>query len=319
MRELTVLLVGILLVSTVTVAAIGAPAEARFEESSIKQFEQEDDVIERTLRVRGTEYTLRVNTSNHTVRVSAVHFGENRSNARYAVTLNGHDVISEGWNASQGETLQSSASLIRKYHAMESARNITLHTFYGSVSVNYNFTVPRQYEGQYLRPTITDMTFERLNRTSGRLTVTVRSDAKYIYPVYYQVWTETVQAQYLDLRRDKDENVTTGSIVIPVEQGEPFDGEIRAHSSLLNETGPLHSQWKFYGRPGDAQFSRVPFEPMALERVSEYTYVNESRSSDDDVAGVSDALFRQVLGVAGGVLLVVVVVGVALGRRRRGG
>lgn len=319
MRKLRILLIGVLLVSTIPVTTAEAPGEPRPGTSSVEHTEREDDVLERTLRVRGTEYVLRVNTSNHTVRVNAVHFGENQSNARYAVTLNGQDIISKGWDASEGATHRSNATLIREYHAMDTARNITLHTFYGSVSVNYNFTVPRQYEGQYLRPTITDIEFERLNRTSGKVTVTVRSDAKLIYPRYYQVWSQGVQAEYLGLRRDKDENVTTASMIIPVAQGEPFDGEIRAHSSLLNETGPLHSQWEFYGRPGAAEFGRVPFEPLALERVSEYTYVNESGSNDGGTWEASDELFRQTLGIVGGVMLAIVVVGVALGRRRRGG
>jgi hypothetical protein len=54
-----------------------------------------------------------------------------------------------------------------------------------------------------------------------------------------------------------------------------------------------------------------------LERVSEYTYVNETDSAEDGVADVSDALFRKLLGIAGVVLVVLVVVGVVLGRRRR--
>lgn len=315
MRKLTILLVGVLLVTAVPAGAVGIPAQTHTEVSSIEQHQQEAEILERTLRVEGTEYSLRVNTSNHTVTVNAQHFGENKNNARYLVTLNGQNVISQEWNAERGETRQSNATLIYKYNAMERVRNVTLHTFHGSVGVTYNFTVPRQYEGQYLRPSITDIAFERLNRSHGRLTVTVRSDSTYHYPRYYQVWSQGVRAEYLDVDWEPGKNVTTASMVIPVRQGEPFEGEIKAHSNLLNETGPLHSQWEFFGYPGNAQFTRVPYEPLRLERVTEHTYVNESNAADDEVVGVSDGLFRKALGVAGVVLLVTVVLGVVAGRR----
>lgn len=317
MRKLTILLLGVLLIAALPVGVVGVPAQSHPGASSIEQYEVEDEILERTLRVQGTEYTLRVNTSNHTVRVNARHFGENQTNARYVVTLNEQNVISEEWTAERGETRQSNATLIYQYNALERVRNVTLHTFHGSAEVTYNFTVPRQYKGKYLRPSITDITFERLNRSHGEITVTVRSDSKYYYPRYYQVWTQGVVAEYLNVDREIGQNVTTASMVIPVKKGEPFEGEIRAHSGWLNETGPLHSQWEFYGYPGDAQFSRVPYEPMRLERVTEHTYVNESDAVGGSGAGVSDALFRKALGGAGIVLVLMVVLGVVVGRRSR--
>ena len=89
------------------------------------------------------------------------------------------------------------------------------------------------------------------------------------------------------------------------------------HANGIDQDGPISAKWEFYGYPGDAHFTRVPYEPMRLERVTEYTYVNESDSPGGEVAGVSDGLFRRALGVAGLVLVLIVVVGVVLGRRRR--
>jgi len=317
MNKLSVSLLGLLFLtmtlSTTAIAADNHSPDIQIENES----SDSNSTIERTLISRGTQYNLTINTSNHTVRVSAKHFAKNKTAAGYVVDLNGNSVINADWHASQGETHNSNSGLMYKYNAMEKHKNITLSTYGGSIDISYNFTVPRQYNGSYLRPTITNVEINRLNRSYGRVTVTIKSDSIYYYPIYYQIWGDEVKAEYIGVQWEKGENLTTASVVMPVKRGEPFEGEIRAHSGLLNETGPLHSQWEFYGYPGDAEFTRVPYEPMRLDRVSEYTYVNESDSVGDSVVGVSDALFRRALGGAGVVLLVIVVLGVVAGRRRR--
>jgi hypothetical protein len=126
-----------------------------------------------------------------------------------------------------------------------------------------------------------------------------------------------VDAEVLYLHAGAGKNVSTDSLIVPVTQGEPFEGEIWMHANGLNQSGPISAKWEFYGQPGHAEFSRVPFEPLRLERVSEYTYVNESGSRGEEVAGVTDGVFRRALGLTGVVLVLVVVVGVVLGRRRR--
>lgn len=195
-------------------------------------------------------------------------------------------------------------------------RNITLYTHKNVFSFTYNYTVPRKYNGRYLRPTVTGVEFDQVNRTHGRVTVTARSDTKHRYPAYARIWTPDVDAKLLYLHSGAGDNVTTKSLVLPVARGEDFEGEIWIHADGLNETGPLHAKWEFYGRPGNAHLSRVPFEPMELNRISEYTYVNES-ASDSGRFEMSDREYRRVLGGVGVVLVLIVVVGVLLGRRRR--
>jgi hypothetical protein len=317
MNKLNISLFGVIVVAVV----LSAPAIAADEESPSIQMDNKPDnsnsIIERTLISRGTQYNLTINTSNHTVRVNAKHFSKNKTNAGYVVALNGNRVINTNWYASPGETHNASSNLIYEYDVLEPVKNITLSTYGGSAEISYNFTVPRQYDGRYLQPTVTDVSFERINRTSGRVTVTVRSDSHYRYPAYVRVWAPGVEAEVLYLHAGADQNISVDSLVIPVKQGEPFEGEVWMHANGLNKTGPISARWEFFGYPGDASFNRVPYEPIRLERVSEYTYVNETDSAEDGVADVSDALFRKLLGIAGVVLVVLVVVGVVLGRRRR--
>jgi hypothetical protein len=317
MNKLGVPLIGIIIISI----SISAPAIAVDSPGSSMQFETNSydskSTIERTLVSRGTQYNLKINTTNHTVQVNARHFSDNKTDAGYVVSLNGNSVINTNWYASHGETHNSTSNLIHEYNALRVIRNITISTYGGSGEISYNFTVPRQYEGRYLRPTVTDISFERINRTAGQVTVTVRSDSQYRYPAYVRVWGREVGSEVLYLHVGAGKNLSRDSLVVPVGQGEPFEGELWMHANGLDQDGPINAKWEFYGYPGDAEFTRVPYEPMQLERVSEYTYVNESNSVDDRVGGVSDGLFRRALGVAGGALLLIVVVGVVLGRRSR--
>jgi hypothetical protein len=317
MNKLRVFLLGIVAITWV----LSAPVIVADDGNSSIQIENDSDgsnsTIERTLISRGTQYNLTINTSNHTVLVNARHFGKNKTAAGYVVALNGNSIISTNWYASHGETHNSNSSLIYEYNALKQVQNITLSTYGGSTRLSYNFTVPRKHEGRYLRPTVTDVSFERINRTSGRVTVTVRSDSQYRYPAYIRVWAPGVKADVLYLHAGADKNVSTDSLIVPVSQDEPFEGELRMHANGLNKQGPISAEWEFYGYPGDAHFTRVPYEPMRLERVTEYTYVNESSSAEGAMAGVSEGLFRRALGTAGVVLALIVVLGVVLGRRRR--
>jgi hypothetical protein len=316
MNNTSILLVALLVVAALSIAptTIGSGEK----DSSITKVEgyKSDKVLERTFQSRGTKYSLSVNTSNNTIRVKAEHFADNQTNAGYAIYLNGKQLTNQRWSLSQGDTKLYQKNLINEYYAGDIVRNITLYTKSEITSINYNFTVPRKHNGRYLRPTVTNVEFEQVNRTHGRVIVTARSDTKYHYPAYARIWTPDVDAKLLYLHSGAGDNVTTKSLVLPVARGEDFEGEIWIHADGLNETGPLHAKWEFYGRPGNAHLSRVPFEPMELNRVSEYTYVNES-ASDSAALEMSDREYRRALGGIGVVLLLVVVVGVLLGRRRR--
>ncbi|WP_227130590.1 hypothetical protein [Halorubellus salinus] len=316
MNKTSILLVGLLVIAAVPTSSVAGGQISPEQELELAQTPSAEGIIERTFRTRGTEYVLRVNVSNHTLRVSAEHFADNKTNAAYAVQLNNNRLISRGWRASEGETSQSQVYLLNKYYAGDVLRNITLYTHEKVFSFTYNFTVPRKHNGRYLRPTVTNVAFEQVNRTHGRVFVTARSDTKHHYPAYARVWTPDVDAKLLYLHSGGGDNKTTESLIVPVAKGEKFEGEIWIHADGLNETGPLHAKWEFYGRPGNAHFNRVPFEPMKLNRVSEYTYVNES-ASDSGRFEMSDREYRRVLGGIGVVLLLIVVVGVLLGRRRR--
>ncbi|WP_323677417.1 hypothetical protein [Halorubellus sp. PRR65] len=315
MNKISIILAGVLLVAVMP-APVSLGGEDIHKEAPSTIDSTSGGVIEKSFTKRGTKYVLRVNLSNHTLRVRADHFAENQTNAGYAIYLNGKQLTNQRWVISKGETKQYQTSLFHEYYAGDILRNITLYTKEELVSVTYNFTVPRKHDGRYLRPTVTDVEFEQINRTHGRVIVTARSDTKYRYPAYARIWAPGVDAKILYLHSGAGDNKTTESLIMPVRRGEDFEGEIWVHATGLNETGPLHAKWEFYGRPGNAQFSRVPFEPMRLERVSEYTYVNDS-ASDSGGFGMNDGDFRRVLGGLGVVLLLVVVVGVLLGRRRR--
>ncbi|NHN40080.1 hypothetical protein G9C85_00305 [Halorubellus sp. JP-L1] len=314
MNNAAALLAGLLLAQSLV---LPAAAHAPIEDTSATLKEPKDEVLERTLQVRGTEYQLRVNTSNHTVSVFAEHLAANETNARYAVSLDNQIVINQGWNASEGETSRSQANLIYQYDATERVRNITLSTFYGSTSLSYNFTVPRTYEGRYLRPTVTDVDLNQINESHGRVTVTVRSDSKYYYPVYFQIWAPGVQGKYLQAIRENGENVTTASIIVPVEEGDVFEGELKAHTGWLNESGPLHAQWEYYGHPGQEQFDRVPFEPMDIEKIDDYSYRNESRDAQRPEDSVLSEQYRTIIGGVAAASFVLIVVAVLVAQRRR--
>lgn len=316
MNKISVSLVSILLLSAILPTAGGAIPQFSDKEAPQAQRVSEDALIERTLRTRGTEYVLRVNTSNHTVHVSASHFAENQTYSGYAVSLNGRDIIDKPWKASQGETIQSQSSLIYKYYAGSVRQNITLQTYGSSLQITYNFTVPRKHNGRFLRPTVTDIRFEYLNRTHGRISVTARSDSLYRYPAYARIWTPNTQSKVLYLHVGGDTNETVESVVVPIKRGRSFEGEILLYATRLNESRPLNAKWEFFGRPGNSQLSHVPFEPISRERVSEYTYVNESPAESGGF-GVTGDEYRRVLGVVGVVLLLVVVLGVLWGRRQR--
>jgi len=314
MNNAATLLVGLLLTQSVILPVAG---HLPVQDTPKTLNETREDVVERTLQVRGTEYQLRVNTSNHTVSVFAEHFANNETNARYSVSLNERTVITQGWNATGGETKRSQTSLIYQYDASERVRNITLDTYYGSVSLSYNFTVPRTYEGQYLRPTVTDVAFDRINDSHGQVTVTVRSDSLYRYPAYVRVWAPGVKGKVLYLHVGGDENVSVDSIEVPVEEGEVFEGELRMHSEGLNESGPLHAQWEYYGQPGQEQFEQVPYEPLELEEVEEYSYQNESRATESSDGVFGGGQYRMLIGVLAGLSFFVVLVGVLVARRRQ--
>lgn len=192
-------------------------------------------------------------------------------------------------------------------------------TYDKRINISYNFTVPRKYEGRYLRPTVTDVEFERVNRSWGRLTVTVRSDAEYYYPTYVMVWTPEVDAKWLFMHREKGENVTRESLLLPVSAGEEFEGELRMHPRWVNRSGPLHTQYEFYGRPGEESLQEVKYEPVESEGFEEYSYENESRQGDSvgPVERTIDGHFRTILGGLAGVAVLVIVVAVVLAQRRR--
>lgn len=281
------------------------------------ELQTNEDVIERTVTARGTEYTIRVNTSNHTVQVSAVHFASNKTNAGYIVQMNDKRVIDVLWDATEGEESSAEANLMYQYDAKKEVRNITFSTYHGSANMTYNFTVPRKYEGRYLRPTVTDVDFERINQSWGRMTVTVRSDAEYYYPDYVVVWTPHRDAVWLDLHREKGENVTTDSLLVRVEEGQAFQGELRMHTGNLSKSGPLHTQYEFYGRQGNVSLSEVPYEPVSPFEFDQYSYENKSRSTTSTQAEYSDFPFRTVIGTVGVLLVVGIVVAVVVSRRRR--
>lgn len=302
----------LLVVSQVPHHAIGLDSRASNEVQS-------SDVIERTVRAHGTQYHISVNTSNHTVTISAVHLADNETAAGYSVHLNGNRVLDQPWEASKGDTSRTQAFLMYEYDATKTVRTIMFSTYRKRANLTYNFTVPRKYEGRYLRPTITDVEFERINRTWGRMTVTVRSDAPYYYGAYVVVWTPEIDRKKLYMHRTKGENVTRESFLLPVSAGEPFEGEIRLHPGGINESGPLHTQYEFYGRPGQESLREVEYEPLGLNEIREYSYENESRQRDSPgaVERTLDAHFRTVLAGLAGFAVLVIVVGVVLAQRRR--
>ncbi|MFC6955042.1 hypothetical protein [Halorubellus litoreus] len=316
MNKTSILLLGLFVVAAVPTAPGASGINETGTDNNVVQESEPEEVIERSFRSRGTEYLISVNLSNHTVRVKADHFADNQTSVGFALYLNDKQLTNQMWTLSQGQTKKYKKKIINDYYAGDIYRNLTIYTRNEVASIAYNFTVPRKYNGRYLRPTIKKIDFERLNHTAGRLTITVRSDSEYYYPIYYQIWTPGVQADYIEVRPTEGENITRSSIILPIDKGESVEGEIRAHAMLLNKTGPLSTQVEFYGRPGNVQFQRVPFEPLQLERVTEHTYVNES-VSENGAFGVSDQAFRRVLGGVGVLLLLIVVVGVLLGRRRR--
>lgn len=306
----------LLLTICATLLVAQVPLNATLGDSDTTSSVTTDSVIERTVIAEGTRYNIQVNTSNHTVKVSANHFADNKTSAGYMISLNGFTVFNTFWNASEGETNTTTADLMNHYNAREITRNIRFDTYGGSANITYNYTVPRKHDGRYLRPTLTDVEFERLNRSWGRVTVTVRSDAPYYYGVYGLVWMPDAEVKSLTLHRSKGENVTRGSFLVPVEKGEPFEGEIRFHSGNVNGTGPLNQQYEFYGRPGDASVERVPYEPVAKNRVHEYSYENESRGDSQSNPRVSGEQFRTAVGAVAVLLVVVILVAVVVSSRR---
>jgi len=306
--SLTILCVCLLLVQM--------PVDADIGRSEVESGDDTGDVIERTVHAGGTQYDIQVNTSNHTVQVSAVHLADNETSAGYVVQVNDNRVIDVFWEASKGDQNHTEADLMYHYDAGKEVREITFSTYGGSANITYNFTTPRKHEGRYLRPTLTDVSFERINDSWGRVTFTVRSDAQYYYPAYVVVWTPELDAEWVYMDRQKGDNVTRKSLLVPVENGEPFEGEVRMHPRNISETGPLHSQYEFFGRPGNSSFEEVPYEPLRGNKFESHSY--ESQRVDEEQSKVSDEQFRVAIGGLA-VVLVLVILGavvVSSGRRR---
>lgn len=291
------------------------PVDATTESPGVERSVQQDEVIERTVNTGGTQYNIEVNTSNHTVQVSAVHLADNETSAGYLVQVNDNRVIDVFWEASEGERNHTQADLMYHYDAGNEVREITFSTYGGITNITYNFTVPRKHEGRYLRPTLTDVNFDRVNGSWGRVTFTVRSDAQYYYPAYVLVWTPNIDRKWVYMHRQKGENVTRKSLLVPVDKGESFEGEIRMHPGNVSETGPLHAQYEFFGHPGNASFREVPYEPLRGDKFEDYSY--ESQQTNRKQSRVSNEQFRTAIGGVAVALVVVILVAVAVSSRRR--
>lgn len=313
-REFHLLLVFSVLLLSISHTTIASPSEVELENST----NDSPEFLEETVEVRGTIYHISLNKSNHTVTVSAKHIADNRTNSGFTVRIDNQRVIGVGWEPTKGETRTESAELMRHYDAMREEHSLVFSTYGGSANISFEFVVPRRHGGQYLRPTLTDVQFERINDSWGRMTVTFRSDARLNYPTYFRVWTPNVRTKNLDLLKEPGENVSTASILLPVEEGEPFEGEIRMFPRYMNETGPIHTQYEFYGYPGQGSITEVPYEPLSSIEVREsHEYVNDSRTVTDD-AVLSDSQYRT--GIAGVAvsLIVLLVLSIVLSHRRRG-
>lgn len=287
--------------------------------SSQNSISTQSEHLEETVTIRGTNYHVSVYKENHTVKVSATHFASNTTPAGFSVELNGAVVINEGWRSSEGDEITITQDLMPYYKSDQEVQNISFGTYGGSVNLSYNFTVPRKHEGRYLRPTITDVSFDRVNESWGRMTVTLQSDSRYYYHPYVRVWTPDVNAKQVDLFREKGENVSTASILLPVEEGEPIEGELRLYPRHLNGSGPLHTQYEFYGKPGDSSLSEVPYQPLSDREVLDtYEYRNESATKEDSRM-VSGAQYRTAIGLVAVALIVVLVGAVLISKRRSQG
>jgi hypothetical protein len=302
-----------IVLSTVPISLVALPGE----NINTDRGSESADIIKKSVEARGTVYDIRVNKSNHTVTVSAKHIAANRTFAGFGVSIDGQGVFNLDWEPTEGDEITRSSKLMRKYDAMQEEHLLEFYTYGGGVNITYDFVVPRKYHGQYLRPTLTDVDFERINRTHGRMTVTFRSDARLNYPTYFTIWTPNVRAEGLGLIKDLDENVSKASIVLPVPKGEPFEGEIRMYPRHLNGTGPIHTQYEFYGYPGQASLSQVPYEPLSSIEVREtHEYVNESGTETSEPV-LSDSEYRTGIAGLASVLVVILVLGVVLSHRRR--
>jgi hypothetical protein len=307
-----ILILSVLIIS-IPYSGIATPSSS----GSVNSPDEVPVLIEETLEIRGTIYHIEINKRNHTVKVSAEHIADNRTHAGFTVSIDDQRVIGVGWEPNQGDTRTESAELMMQYNAMREEHSLIFSTYGNSTTITYDFIVPRKYKGRYLRPTLTDVQFERISRSKGRMTVTFRSDALLNYPTYFRVWTPNVQARNLELYKKPGQNVSTASIILPVPRGEPFEGEIRMFPARMNETTPIHTQYEFYGYPGQSSLKQVPYEPLSSIEVREsYQYVNESRTETGESV-FSHSQYR--IGIAGiaATLVVLLMLAIALSHRRR--
>lgn len=314
MRNLTFVLMIVLLPMTSPVYA--APMEN--PNQAVDTTSDERDILEKTVNARGTEFLIQIDIEEHTLTVDATHFANNTTSADFSIVLNDFQILKEEWKASAGDKRSVTVDLMPHYQSNIRNQTISFGTYGAFANISYNYTVPRESNGQYLRPTITDVSFERVNQSWGRMTVTLQSDSRFHYPSYVRVWTPNVDAKQVDLFLEKGENVTRASILLPVAEDEPFEGEIRLYPRFLNESGPIHTQYEFYGKPGSASLTEVPYEPLSNRQVRHsYEYRNESVETDDS-AVLTEAQYRLGLGAIAVVLMVGILGAVLVSRRRQG-